>query len=745
MTTDPASRSKQVVVYKRMASILLVYLILFLLMRHILPKWVNSVVKVLFTFITLGVISSDFLLPNLQVISQHILQMDEKLAGITLLAFGNSVPDITSTYQSIDKGYTLLAIGELIGAIFFAMTVIFGTMIIAQSITLVDKSEIHYLSDQQLVENEEFSIFYDKQKFYKDVAMFSIFIVISIIFVIDGNLSFLECIAMFSGYLFYVALSIRNCKKEHRQTYLEQFSEADNVNEATPFLHVQPQQVPELTIISTDNITNLESGLAHIVNQHDLSEQGSPNYNSIRINNNDGVRSGSDSENIETSRSRSSQFEENMARELTKQEVQKVLRTNHESGLVRISVGEMIGLWDHEELFSPTSSLIERDLQTSQLDPVFDDNAGHESDTASVSQTNDDYEAPLPKRNFLSEYSGKRNDVPQLTISVSPDDRATHEHEPLHLSSMSPVSLISCLSSTKSLNTLLTILDRNEDAFFMTQNLPESLAFLHVIFNGSHSVTWKEYFMIFTTAPSFLLCSTFIPVLAWSVDSDLQTAKWVKIFEIVKSGFAPLLIYLIYADKWGAFELITLAVAVPMFLVISQLKYHGSNKFLSFIGFGLCLTLISKAVEIVISIFSEWTRHVSETLLGLTIFVWGNACGDLISNVTFMKMSMVDIAFGSCFGSPLLYFLCNLSMDGMILLLKKHKFQAQTGNRNSGILWQSIQFEVDNQLKCTTAGLIVAFLVVLVGTPLNKGRLNHTIGITLISIYLIVTTISIKI
>ncbi|KAL6945145.1 hypothetical protein ACO0QE_002591 [Hanseniaspora vineae] len=640
--------------------------------------------------------------------------MNEKLAGITLLAFGNSVPDITSTYQSIDKGYTLLAIGELIGAIFFAMTVIFGTMIIAKNITLVDKSELNALSEEQAVENAELSILYDKHKFYKDVALFSIFIAISIIFVIDGNLLFLECVVMFLAYLFYVALSVRNCQKEHKQTWSEQLSEVGYESEETPFLHVQQQQVPELTIISTDNITNLESGLVHAANQHHLPDPGSANYNSINMNTNDEVGGGCITQSIERSQSRSSQFEEDIARELTKQEVQKVLRTNHESGLVRISVGEMIGLWDHEELFSPTPSLMEQDLQPQGLNSIFDDDTHRELGSSIAPAGNKDYESPLPKKSFQSGYSGNKDGVPQLTISVSPDNRTTGEQEPLHLSSMSPVSLISRLSSTRSLNTLLTMVNEDEDAFLITRNLPESLAFLHIIFNGNHSATWKEYFMILITAPSFLLCSTFIPVLAWTVDSDVITAKWVEVFEIVKSGFAPLLIYFIYADQSEVSAILVLTAAVPMLLIISQLKYQKSNKFLSFIGFALCLTLISKAVETVIDIFSDWTQHVSETLLGLTIFVWGNACGDLISNVTFMKMNMVDIALGSCFGSPLLYFLCNLSIDGMILLLKKHKFQGQQGTPNKGIWWQSIKFEVDNQLKCTTAGLLIAFVVVLV-------------------------------
>ncbi|KAG1500047.1 hypothetical protein G6F47_005616 [Rhizopus delemar] len=56
------------------------------------------------------------------------LQLSESMAGVTVLAFGNGSPDLFSTFTAMNSGSGSLAIGELIGAAFFIVSVVSGCM-----------------------------------------------------------------------------------------------------------------------------------------------------------------------------------------------------------------------------------------------------------------------------------------------------------------------------------------------------------------------------------------------------------------------------------------------------------------------------------------------------------------------------------------------------------------------------------------------------------------------------------------
>ncbi|KAI8340551.1 Sodium/calcium exchanger protein-domain-containing protein [Chlamydoabsidia padenii] len=81
----------------------------------------------LLLFGAVSVVASDFFCPNLQTISTK-LQLSESMAGVTILAFGNGSPDLFSTFSAMNSGSGSLAIGELIGAAFFIVSVVSGSM-----------------------------------------------------------------------------------------------------------------------------------------------------------------------------------------------------------------------------------------------------------------------------------------------------------------------------------------------------------------------------------------------------------------------------------------------------------------------------------------------------------------------------------------------------------------------------------------------------------------------------------------
>ncbi|KAI8988316.1 Sodium/calcium exchanger protein-domain-containing protein [Mycotypha africana] len=81
----------------------------------------------LLLFGAVSTVAADFFCPNLQTISSR-LQLSESMAGVTVLAFGNGSPDLFSTFTAMNSGSGSLAIGELIGAAFFIVSVVSGCM-----------------------------------------------------------------------------------------------------------------------------------------------------------------------------------------------------------------------------------------------------------------------------------------------------------------------------------------------------------------------------------------------------------------------------------------------------------------------------------------------------------------------------------------------------------------------------------------------------------------------------------------
>nr|XP_058948699.1 mitochondrial sodium/calcium exchanger protein-like [Pocillopora verrucosa] len=84
-----------------------------------------------FLFITLGLTADDYLCPSLTVISRT-LGINQNIAGVTFLAFGNGAPDIFSSLagftQNGDQSGMQLVIQALFGAGIFVTTVVVGVI-----------------------------------------------------------------------------------------------------------------------------------------------------------------------------------------------------------------------------------------------------------------------------------------------------------------------------------------------------------------------------------------------------------------------------------------------------------------------------------------------------------------------------------------------------------------------------------------------------------------------------------------
>ncbi|KAF8896403.1 Sodium/calcium exchanger protein-domain-containing protein [Infundibulicybe gibba] len=140
-------------------------------------------VWLIFLFSTLGISASDFFTPNLATIAQ-LLGLDENVAGVTFLAFGNGSPDVFSTFSAMRAGSGSLAIGELLGAASFIVSCVVGSMCI------IKPFEVR------------------RGPFLRDVGFFTAAVALLLVILWDGNIRFWEAGIMVGMYVFYVLVVV---------------------------------------------------------------------------------------------------------------------------------------------------------------------------------------------------------------------------------------------------------------------------------------------------------------------------------------------------------------------------------------------------------------------------------------------------------------------------------------------------------------------------------------------------------
>ncbi|KIS00275.1 solute carrier family 24 (sodium/potassium/calcium exchanger), member 6 [Cryptococcus deuterogattii 2001/935-1] len=149
--------------------------------RPIFVLFLLFVLAFLFSFI--GISASDFFCPNLSTVAAY-LGLSESTAGVTFLAFGNGSPDVFSTFSAMSSGTLGLAVGELIGAATFIVSIVVG------SIALIRPFHIPKLA------------------FRRDVIFFTIAVLVLIVSLHDGHLTFFESGSMVGLYVVYVGVVV---------------------------------------------------------------------------------------------------------------------------------------------------------------------------------------------------------------------------------------------------------------------------------------------------------------------------------------------------------------------------------------------------------------------------------------------------------------------------------------------------------------------------------------------------------
>lgn len=82
-------------------------------------------------------------------------------------------------------------------------------------------------------------------------------------------------------------------------------------------------------------------------------------------------------------------------------------------------------------------------------------------------------------------------------------------------------------------------------------------------------------------------------------------------------------------------------------------RWYGALAFLGFTAGIIWIYLIANQLVGLLQTLGL-IFGVSETLMGLTIFAWGNSMGDLMTDISLARLGYAELAMGACYGSPML-------------------------------------------------------------------------------------------
>lgn len=175
-------------------------------------------------FVSVGLTASDYLCPNLYTISK-LLSMSDNLAGLTLVALGNGAPDVLSTYTAMALGSSDLALAELIGAAFFILTIVVGTMGVVHPFVV------------------------PKHSFLRDATFFALVVAIVASSLVGGILTLMHCMVLMGMYLIYVVVVICTHSIDtyrNRQRLRIQSARANYLDASEEPIGVAMEQLPSI-------------------------------------------------------------------------------------------------------------------------------------------------------------------------------------------------------------------------------------------------------------------------------------------------------------------------------------------------------------------------------------------------------------------------------------------------------------------------------------------------------------------
>ncbi|KAG5362850.1 putative cation exchanger C3A12.06c [Yarrowia sp. B02] len=697
-------------------------------------------------FMTLGIAASDFLCPNLGTISS-LLGMSESLAGVTFLAFGNGSPDLFSTYSSMKIGSGSLAIGELIGAASFITAVVVGAMALARPFKVARKS------------------------FMRDIGFFTAAVLCTMAFISDGKLRRSECFLMLAIYLVYVGtvVSWHYHYTKKRQAYLSEIRAREFFLDAGQEANVvEDEEVGESSNSVLQEGFDRE-GFLSLTSSEDVSRASrspvksphTPTTNSLSPNPHPHAPHG-------RSLSPHGRLPD---RGRTPGAVDR-LRDEHGqsrsySPLANRSSPMITPVHSHPHSHRNVPRIVTHNLDLDE---------DEEGDRYSGLTSSMRLPTPLHTTHRVHDSAPIR---PSLYGALDFRDRINNladgeEHEHSNLihsplvrrldtelspvpSSIEPmwsnvkevtenawvVALFPTMTDfwSKSLTGMATSIITAVPVFLLSITIPvvESVVEEPQVPNASEPVS------AYSDNASFVSNETATTNPLLSAESENKVlynmARRNKILVIVQAMLAPPVINILMLDEipgvWGTIFCIICSMGLMWAAATNydRMVQSGQYRFLAFFGFLTSIAWVSHIADVVVGVLKALGAilGISDPVLGLTVFAFGNSLGDLIANTTIAKMGFPMMALSACFGGPLLNVLVGVGVSGLIV----------TSSPGNAVRNGSYHIDISGTLIISAATLFLTLVITMVMVPLARWHMTKTIGVTIISIWTVSTIVNV--
>lgn len=671
--------------------------------------WLFVIISIGMLFLVLGLLASDYLVPNLSALSET-LRMDEKLSGLTLLAFANGSPDILSTFIAMKSNMTTLAIGELLGSANFALTVVIGVLAIYKPFKV------------------------NQNTFIRDLLIFSSLFLYCLFILSDGNINLKDSIILCLLYIVFIVLNLFLPQGEIQEfksddsivinTDINEENHSTNDNQSVNSFVSNSSGASNNDYYFAQNIDNLERGRSYKIALIDslklawLWQKRVSSKAHIPTNIRDIEQLSSINETTSLTLPQNSDIENN-----------DFNSTNAINNNNNMTNNNPIGFRSYtNNVITNLNHLKENDSSKDDFQILYPSKHSERNETQSTNSNilfpNEQLDDSFPRNStpVISIEACDSNNVNNNKLLPLPQQQQHQQSEHLvdqllappnayHPNPITPSPLLRQLSSTSSLIPYVE--------YQKTGNMFVKICPIHII-TGSESLS--EKLLAILLLPISTLFNLIIPIpLPNELEGDIlkHELKLSVKLHYLQIFLLPLLLF----DFKISTILITISLSLP---IVSFLIQYFFNDFFnliypilsSIVGFSSVLKLISITASAIISILKELAEiySLSESILGLTILSLGNSVGDVVTNLALAGLGRPLTGLHACFGSPLLYLLFGIGSCSLIIQLLINE-QAK-----------SIHFEVDQSLKLTALSIIFMLLLYSIVIPLNNWMFKRWMG-----------------
>ncbi|KAJ7739766.1 Sodium/calcium exchanger protein-domain-containing protein [Mycena maculata] len=679
------------------------------------------IIWLVFLFSTLGISASDFFTPNLASIAQ-MLGLDENVAGVTFLAFGNGSPDVFSTFSAMRAGSGSLAIGELLGAASFIVSCVVGSMCIIKPFQL-----------------------HRAVYFVRDVGFMFIAVALLLMILWDGSIRFWESAVMIALYIIYVAVVVVGTWWERRQ---------------------ERRRAHEAMVRSEYDDSDISSRLQERYRDYPTSSSSpTPTPSAVLV-----------APSPTRVRAISAPGPPRLQTDLPRRPQSRTPSPARSFGAMpsfslvgALEFRQVVASLQHE---GSGSSL---NIFDSPFTPYA---GGHynsfRSRSRTLSREGNPWDAALGLP--LDERSRPRVVVtPALNLSEEPENY--FDASPVEGISHSQGTSVPSISRTPASPTV-------SDGDTESQNFPSPTRrqrFLHVIASVYHIIfpsllrfrsktVLGQIASAFAT-PAVMLLTLTLPVVVTpyesahhsrektprveanlidfeeegieriliaeeEVEEEMHGMVYNKWLNAVQFTFGPLFCatVLFGGNQYQPWALLCAGiVGMAASVLVVLFADNGDN---ATFRMARCSTGFIVAVVWIMAIADEVVKvlqtfgfifGLSDAIIGLTIFAVGNSLADLVANMSVAVFAPI-MGFSACFGGPMLNILLGVGISGSYITQQTR---------------QPYELHFGKTLLVSTVGLLILLGATLIVVPLNGYSLTRTWGIILIASYMVIMTINV--